>query len=1845
MPLKTDLNQSPYFDDFDEENNFHQIAFKPSVAVQARELNQLQTILQNQVERFGNNILKTGTIVKGGNFVELSPLPYVKVRDLNINDESPIVSNYDGYKLVGATTGISAYVVEGVVGLEGQIPDLNTLYIEYLDSTDADDKTFSATENILVYDTTDTLVDTVIAAGAVDSDAIGSGYGVQCGDGIVYKDGFFVRFEDQTTIVSSFNTNPDSVVVGFQLVESIVNSDADESLLDNAQGFNNFNAPGADRIKLTAVLTKKTLTEAESDETFFAIQEYRGSNVVRRNLTTFFDSVESFAEQRTLEESGNYTVKDFDLRVENNEDNANTLNLIVGPGIAYVGGKRSEIVNDYRVEFEKITDYATEDNQDIIARYGNYIMVDDMYGHFDFGPMAAISLRDTAHGDSSTPSSAVGSEIGTAYVKNVMNGSNTGEYVVYLDHIKMTSNTSAFTDVKSIWYEGGTYDGAANLILENGNAALKDSSNKILLEPLGRSAIKEFNSTSEFVYRKSLDTTASANGTINITLAGTEEFIYGASATLTDAEKEDILVVMNESVANTYSAGEVIPLSTKTVTTDGTQKVLTIELDEALVSPRDVTIYHDVKIETVKPRGKTLGTYYVKIDANNNVSNTYSLGIPDVLSIEGVYTDANTYTESGTDITANFRLVTNQRDSHYGLSYITAKNATGITDGDSVLVKFKAFKELTTGSYADTYFTVDSYPVDDASATLPADKIRTEQIPQYTVGSAKIKLRDVIDYRPYAANTAAYATTIGGATVDPSSTLSFDTDVKYTPSIGKSSSVSYDYYLSRYDRIIVDKNGRVGFTLGVANEYPAPPPESENTMTIGIMYVPAFPALPKSVADAANVPSYAVRLTRKNNKNYTMREIGEIDQRVNNLEYYTLLNSLEKKATDYTISDSAGLDRFKNGIFVDNFRNLLLGDIQDQEFSSGIDPSRSEIHPRFRVFPVDLKINTKSDVTDWGEAVTLPLTSEELINQPYATNQRSCTTSFYKWKGTVQLNPEFDANVDNTRAPDVNFEVDLATPFTEYTAALHELIPPVVPTGSVSSSETEISFGEVDNRRRDRVEVTTTTNIDSFLDRQITIDSKNTSQQYGDFVRDVRFSPYLQSRPVDVYVTGLRPNTHVYMYFDGKSIADYSAPAELQDVSSTGLSGPKVTPTADYSSANVIRTDSNGVLVAQFLIPADTFYVGDRLLEIADVSSYSDINAASTTYAKKVYGGFNNSVEKSAIGVSTRVPEIDFSENAFDVVTVEQNTLVTSQSYDPIAQTFFVEPEYSSDTAIFVNKMDIFFAKKSSSAGVTVQIRNVVNGYPGGQVVPFSSVHLDASDVVASDTSAASPTTVQFKGPVSLEVGKEYCFVILPDGSHPDYRVWISRVGEVDVDSNETINLDTNTGTLFTSTNNRAWTAYQDENIKYKLYKSRFTKASGYCTLTNGDDEYLEIENVNGAFQNGEEVFVNASDLTGTINVTAGNTTITGSGTTFTGSFVAEEYLIYRPTANTYQALQIEEVTSDTEIVLKDVPFVSNTAANFFRSVVGKVSYYHSYSDPVVIALKDSTAKTGLVWEANTSIQGTRSNANAEIIEVRNTPVSFMMPKVFRTNFTKTNTDMTGSQFWGSTTGGLYSKDAFFQDFNRFRNEPTYVKSRTNEILDDAGAKSFSLKVNLNNTSLTTLDTSPFVDHAISAVDMYEYLVNDTLDGEHTNLGEAKSKYVSKDLTLVDGFEAEDIRVLLTAYRPTGTNIDVYIKFKSDYDVRNLDEVSWSKLINTSATSAYSASSNINDVREFEYKMNTVEQTEAYGAWVNSSETIQYENDGVVFYDYKNYKVKIVFRSASHNLVPRVKDLRVICVS
>ena len=161
MPIQTDLSVSPYFDDYNENRDYYKVLFRPGVAVQTRELNQLQTMLQKQIERFGDNIFKRGTIVDGCDISFYSDYPYVKIKD-NQTDGAPVnVNQFIGYyvKNEANVAPLVAAIQTVIDGYESRSPDLKTLYIRYVNSgyanvggVETEQQAFSANQTLTVYD-------------------------------------------------------------------------------------------------------------------------------------------------------------------------------------------------------------------------------------------------------------------------------------------------------------------------------------------------------------------------------------------------------------------------------------------------------------------------------------------------------------------------------------------------------------------------------------------------------------------------------------------------------------------------------------------------------------------------------------------------------------------------------------------------------------------------------------------------------------------------------------------------------------------------------------------------------------------------------------------------------------------------------------------------------------------------------------------------------------------------------------------------------------------------------------------------------------------------------------------------------------------------------------------------------------------------------------------------------------------------------------------------------------------------------------------------------------------------------------------------------------------------------------------------------------------------------------------------------------------------------------------------------------------------------------------------------------------------------------------------------------
>jgi hypothetical protein len=459
MSQQTNLNVSPYFDDFDAAKDFHKVLFKPGFPVQARELTTLQSILQNQVEKFGQHFFKEGAKVIPGN-TGYSQL-YYSVQLNNTYLGIPVAGYAEelvGTKITGQTSGVSAYVDKVLFAEDSEKGNL-TLYINYLNSSTTNNatQTFSDGESLICNTTISSglLGNTSISAGtpfattiAQDSTAIGSSF--QIDNGVYFIRGYFVNVEKETLVLDQY-TNTPNYRVGLYVKEEIINSDIDESLTDNSQGFNNFSAPGADRFKISTYLIKKSLTDFD-DDNFIELATIENGNirtkVQRGDLgggPGYLDIRDTLA-RRTYDESGDYCVKPFEVAVLNSLNNnlgnrgiyqegqttssGATPNddlaiYKLSPGKAYVKGFELETLSPTFLDSPKPRTTKTLENQSINYNTGPTLKVNRLYGapELGIGNTYIVSLRDRKVGDSQI--AAPGAEIGVAriYDFNLESGS------------------------------------------------------------------------------------------------------------------------------------------------------------------------------------------------------------------------------------------------------------------------------------------------------------------------------------------------------------------------------------------------------------------------------------------------------------------------------------------------------------------------------------------------------------------------------------------------------------------------------------------------------------------------------------------------------------------------------------------------------------------------------------------------------------------------------------------------------------------------------------------------------------------------------------------------------------------------------------------------------------------------------------------------------------------------------------------------------------------------------------------------------------------------------------------------------------------------------------------------------------------------------------------------------------------------------------------------------------------------------------------------------------------------------------------------------------------------------
>lgn len=1273
VPIES--TEAPYYDDYNENKDFHRILFRPGFAVQARELTQLQTILQKQIERFGRHIFKNGSVVLGGeitfqgadeNITCINLRPQYFDSDITANSffQKDIIAD-SANTLFTTTTRPRAYVLKAE---EQTTNDPPILVIKPLTAS-----IFGA--NTIVQTAIPNSTNTYAQINSSPGDIVSSSV-VSINEGVFFFDGYFIKVQPQTIILDKFS-NASNYRVGLEIDDTIVDYGDDTSLLDPALEATNYQAPGASRYKITAVLAKRSL-ESTDDTKFIELLRIENGQITKKVMFPIYSELEKTLARRTYDESGNYTVRPFLIELQSHQPTKIAGEITVTPGTSAVTGNGTNFLNEISInsrlfvnnqneivstitsntalslannlvngalansalivnpdkfsvklsggkayvrgfEFDNgVTllslrrgrDYTNVSNYDLISTLGNFVYVNgvkgiptiDTFEIYDIHRVGANANFGGVNVANSLATSYTDTKIGTARIRafefvSASNNSNslTHIYKAYLTDINITSSTYSTADAQSLVYIANTTspmpgiiyqaNAAFNKIMQIdlqsksnanyfGNTFVSDTDFNSLVFQYPQQFIKAGSiSDVDYQYRKKSTVTFTSGGTTSIatiSLTAPETFI--GSGTLGDTAKlSNFTVVLKNksssgadalpSTFGNYANGDILPFNTSqgrsvsiavgppavaTLTwananTFQAEVIYTVGLTGTAPSARVKTRVNanSSYIETGTGNATILSTNtriftatdQVQVhvyDANSvvkTISTPQSLYVSDVIALRKIYdfgkdaggnyrtiTQANL--ASAKDITSSYILTNGQTDNLYDHASISLQAGSRVPTGRLV-----AYFDFYRHSGSSGYLTVDSYP----NATTNDGY---SSVPVYTSPTTgkDFRLSDSVDWRPVRTNG-----------VERSNTNSITDALILQP---EQSFVSdYAYYLGRTDKIVLSSDRVFKVIEGVPSEAPEKPEHKEDDMLLYTLNIPPF------TIGASNVD---VRYTE--NKRYTMRDIGRLEKRIENLEYYASLNLLELNADSTTILDSSGLTRFKNGIIVDSFNGHKVGDVRSYDYSCSMDFDKGELRPKF------ISTNERFTTTTGNTNIrldkmmaTLNYTLEEYIVQDQATNALNINPFNYaSYIGTMSLKPDSDVWKDTVNRPQVlvnlegendAWEAMVQSPQgTKYGDWQTDWTGKTSNTTERSSKQFTQGYLTYDQTVTRSVDTITTKQARSVT--STTTSPETITKTIGDNVVDVSVIPYIRARQINIRVNGLRPQSVVYPFFDGKNVTE-----------------------------------------------------------------------------------------------------------------------------------------------------------------------------------------------------------------------------------------------------------------------------------------------------------------------------------------------------------------------------------------------------------------------------------------------------------------------------------------------------------------------------------------------------------------------------------------------------------------------------------------------------------------------------------------------------------------------------------
>jgi len=1278
--MPTTFSTSPHFDDYDETKQFVRVLFRPGRAVQARELTQLQTIIQAQIERFGKGVYKDGSFVSPPKTTYDNTFSFVKLTEsTGATNSDDVISGLVGTDIINSD-GVKALIINHAVSTTAGDPP--TLFVKYKDG---------GTNKSLTFSDGDTLTSGSTTLTALSSSSVGNGTAFSVGQCTIFARGNFLFVPEQTHVVEKYSTVTNKLI-GFSVTESVVDSDDDTSLLDPASGTFNFFAPGADRYKANLTLTSRALNFTDtSDTNFIEVVRVENGEVIKKEVDPKFSVLGDALAKRTFEESGNYEVEPFILELRehlrqvpigsntsanitatvntgvfpkaNGGDNTKFVSVVT-PGKAFVKGYRVEDVNSRFVTIDKARNFANVTNGVVASHLSSFVTIDSVNALPDLAVVETINLRDSYMNSNAGQNGTI---VGTAKARGLVYKSGnvahkkgagphrTAEFKLHLFDVNMNDGKTFDRNVKQI--EAEDFEFASNIVptltnlsgavtFNDASTTIRGSGTRFTIElKVGDTfSVSNTQTTNKLVVNSITDDvtlTVSSAATINLQEAVEVTYVTPQlnTANIGDSDKDVLIsqfpfdvikavdpdnddttytvkrqetrsltsgaVTITAGTNETFSPfssdnylavivsgvrkGEYIEIQSGTVSFNGGFTEVTFDFsgDESLTSEAiEFILTVNKKTSAALRKTKTLTqNQTITINAKKEAQEAIiSLGKADVVRLANIKMSnvafGTSYDDDGAmHITDRYTLDTNQKSTFYDLSKIELKPGAAKPE-HPIKITFDFFSHGT-----GDFFSVGSYP-------------DYENIPTVEFAGKQFNLRNCLDFRPRINDDGTGFSGTGASTTE-----FFDPEINFT--------TDYEYFLPKISSIGINELGNYFLVDGKSELNPREPSFPADLIKLFVLQQKPY------VFNLNN----DIEVKKVENKRFTMKDIGKIENRVKTLEFYTTLNLLERDAQQTQIQDDLGFERFKNGFVVDSFTGHGVGDSKDNpDYAVSVNFTKKEASPLIKSEFINMK-ETSSTLAQrasnnyviTGSVASLPYTHEVLVQNPFSSKTQNLNPfNIGVFQGVMKLSPPGDLWFDDKRVPDV--QVDRTGTFDSLT------------TQSLMKRDGRNVFGSLNDIEQLRNGIPQNTdelpeNLKGLSDLLGSVSPATSSLQLqgNEIVKNIVVVPKMRDAFINIQVDGMRPNTRVYGFFDNQSISPFLSPitAEIKTLQ-TNLSSNIAAKVGkafirkdrrDLANAmsnvsQVLSTDNTGSIEVNFQYTSETMNLdtGKKLLRLSSSS-------------------------------------------------------------------------------------------------------------------------------------------------------------------------------------------------------------------------------------------------------------------------------------------------------------------------------------------------------------------------------------------------------------------------------------------------------------------------------------------------------------------------------------------------------------------------------------------------------------------------------------------------------------------